>query len=378
MQIADFALERYFARWEFHVKHVLCASDVEPMPLSELLATADEESRERWKTLRLGYTESQGNPVLRAEIARLYETVAPEEIITFTGAEEGIFLAMHALLAAGDHAVVMWPAYQSLYEVARSVGASVTLVPLDPRTWTVDPESLIAAIRPNTRVVVINFPHSPSGALARSEVITYLTSETEKRGITLFSDEVYRFLELDETARLPTGVDLGRRTLSLGVLSKAFALAGLRIGWIATHDAALRDRMARWKDYTTICGSAPSEVLAIMALRAREVIVGRSRAIIAANLPLLDSFFARFPDRFCWVRPQAGSVAFPRLRSDVTGEIDRFCAELVESEGVLLLPGSHFGHEGNHFRIGYGRADMPQALERLEDYVARGQDERTP
>jgi aspartate/methionine/tyrosine aminotransferase len=371
MQIADFALERYFARWEFHVKHVLCASDVEPMPLSELLATADEESRDRWKTLRLGYTESQGNPVLRAEIARLYELVAPEEIITFTGAEEGIFLAMHALLAAGDHAVVMWPAYQSLYEVARSVGASVTLVPLDPRTWTVDPESLIAAIRPNTRVVVINLPHSPTGALATREAVTYLTSETEKRGITLFSDEVYRFLELDETGRLPTGVDLGRRTLSLGVLSKAFALAGLRVGWIATHDASLRDRMARWKDYTTICGSAPSEVLAIMALRAREQIVGRSRAIIAANLPLLDAFFARFPDRFSWVRPRAGSVAFPRLRSDVTGEIERFCAELVESEGVLLLPGSHFGHEGNHFRIGYGRADMPQALERLEDYVAR-------
>jgi aspartate/methionine/tyrosine aminotransferase len=132
--------------------------------------------------------------------------------------------------------------------------------------------------------------------------------------------------------------------------------------------------MARWKDYTTICGSAPSEVLAIMALRAREAIVGRSRAIIAANMPLLDAFFARFPDRFSWVRPRAGSVAFPRLRSDVTGEIDRFCAELVESEGVLLLPGFYFGHEGNHFRIGYGRADMPQALERLEDYVAQRQD----
>src|SRR3954470_2341638 len=166
MPIADFALERYFAQWEFHVKHVLCASDVEPLSMAELLATGDEETRRWWETLRLSYTESQGHPMLRGEIARLYETVAPDEVLTFTGAEEGIFLAMHALLTAGDHAVVAWPAYQSLYEVARSVGASVTLVPLDPQTWTFDPEALVAAIRPNTRVLVVNLPHSPTGALA--------------------------------------------------------------------------------------------------------------------------------------------------------------------------------------------------------------------
>jgi aspartate/methionine/tyrosine aminotransferase len=230
---------------------------------------------------------------------------------------------------------------------------------------------VIAAIRPNTRVIVVNFPHSPTGALATAESFAYLTNEAESRGITLFSDEVYRFLELDETTRLPPAVDRGRHTLSLGVLSKAFALAGLRLGWISTHDAALRDRVVRLKDYTTICGSAPSEVLAVMALRARDRIVGRSRAIIAGNLPLLDAFFARLPDRFSWVRPLAGSVAFPRLSSDAPGAIDRFCAELVEAEGVLLLPGSRFEHASNHFRIGYGRADMPRALERLEQFVMR-------
>src|SRR5437763_17132458 len=128
MQIADFALERYFAQWEFHVRHVLCASDVEPIPLAELLALADSETRTLWETLRLGYTESAGHPLLRAEIARLYSTVAPDEVMTFTGAEGGILLAMHALLAAGDHAVVAWPAYQSLFEIARSVCAWVTPV----------------------------------------------------------------------------------------------------------------------------------------------------------------------------------------------------------------------------------------------------------
>src|SRR5206468_4668991 len=162
-----------------------------------------------------------------------------------------------------------------------------------------------------------------------------------------------------------------RRTVSLGVMSKTFALAGLRIGWIATHDSALRQRLARLKDYTTICGSAPSEILALIALRARERIIARSREIIEANLPLLDEFFDRFPERFAWVRPRAGSVAFPRLRSEEPEAIDRFCAELVESEGVLLLPGSRFEHGGNHFRIGFGRVDMPRALERLGQFVLK-------
>ena len=370
MRIADFALERYFAKWEFHVRHVLCASDVEPLPLADLIALADDETRHLWDTLRLGYTESAGHPLLRAEIARLYETAEAEDVLTFTGAEEGIFLAMHALLSAGDHVVVAWPAYQSLYEVARSAGASVSLVPFDDRNWELDPERLLSELQPNTRAIVVNFPHSPTGALLPRAAFEYLTSATEARGITLFSDEVYRYLEIDDTTRLPAAVDRGRKTLSLGVMSKSFALAGLRVGWIATHDRDLVSRMNRLKDYTTICGSAPSEILALMALRARERVIGRSRDIIARNLPLLDGFFARHETRFSWVRPRGGSVGFPRLCTNAPRAVDNFCARLVEREGVLLLPGSQFDHPGNHFRIGFGRADMPQALERLEQFVA--------
>ena len=369
MRIADFALERYFARWEFHVRHVLCASDVEPFPLADLLALADDESRQLWETLRLGYTESAGHPLLRAEIARLYPTAEPEDVLTFTGAEEGIFLAMHALLSAGDHLIVAWPAYQSLYEVARSAGASVTLVPLDDRGWELDPDRLLDELRPNTRAIVVNFPHSPTGAQLSLQAFEYLTTAAETRGITLFSDEVYRYLEIDEAMRLPAAVDLGRRTLSLGVMSKAFALAGLRVGWIATHDRGLLDQINRLKDYTTICGSAPSEILALIALRAREQVLGRSRDIIARNIPLLDAFFSRHETRFSWIRPRGGSVGFPRLCTNAPGAVDDFCARLVETEGVLLLPGSQFEHPGNHFRIGFGRTDMPLALERLEEFV---------
>jgi len=369
MQIADFELERFFARYEFATRFVLCASDVEGYALRDLLALADEDSRARWDRLTLGYTESPGLPALRAEVAALYERVEPDEVLMFAGAEEGIFIAMHALLAAGDHVVVAWPAYQSLHEVARSLGADVTLLSLDEaRGWSLDPDNVRRAIRPSTRAVVVNYPHSPTGAQLERGAFADIVRTCEAAGVTLFSDEVYRFLEHEPGARLPAAVDASPVGLSLGVMSKAFGLAGLRIGWIATHDAALRRRLAALKDYTTICNSAPSEVLALMALRARERVLARSHQIISENLPLLDAFFERHAERVEWVRPRAGSVAFPKL---VGRDADQAAAALVEREGVLILPGSRFGYPGSHFRIGFGRTDMPAALERLGRFLDR-------
>lgn len=365
MRIADFSLERYFARWEFSVRHVLCASDVEPYTLPELLALADDDARERWDTLRLGYTETVGLPALREEIARLYETVSADDVLTFAGAEEGVFLSMHGLLEAGDHAVVVWPAYQSLYEVARSIGASVTLVPLSPRNWSLDVDAVAASMRPNTKLIVINFPHSPTGAQISAEQFARLIAIAELHGVHLFSDEVYRFLE-HNAAPLPAGADSSERVISLGVMSKSFALAGLRIGWIATRDAGVRQRIAKLKDYTTLCSSAPSEILALIALRAKTRVIARSLDIIRPNLAWLDEFFAAHTDHFRWVRPRAGSVCFPEYLGD---NVDDFCAALVEHEGVLLLPASQFGYSGNHFRLGYGRRDMAQALQRLERFT---------
>jgi aspartate/methionine/tyrosine aminotransferase len=152
-------------------------------------------------------------------------------------------------------------------------------------------------------------------------------------------------------------------------MSKSFAMAGLRIGWLATRDRSILDRVARMKDYTTICSSAPSEVLALIGLRARATVLARSRAIVAGNLAALDGLFERWPGTLSWVRPRGGPIGFPRLRSDV--DVDRFSADLVEAEGVLLLPGSRFGHPGNHFRIGFGRTDLPEAVAGLERHLAR-------
>ena len=369
MRIADFALERYFARWEFAVRHLLCASDVEGYPLAELLALADDETRGLWEGLRLGYTESTGHPLLRREIAGLYERIDADEVLVFAGAEEAIFCLLNVLLGPGDHAVVTWPGYQSLYEVARAAGSDVTLHELrEADGWALDVDRLRAALRPETRLVVVNAPHNPTGMLPTHAEWRALTDLCAEAGVHLLSDEVYRFLEFDPADRLVAGADALERGVSLGVMSKSFAMAGLRIGWLATRDRALLERVAAFKDYTTICSSAPSEILALIALRARETVLTRSRAIVEANLPLLDAFFAERPEAFHWVRPRAGSVAFPRLTLPGT-TVDDFAAELVEAEGVLLLPGSRFGHPGNHFRVGFGRTDLPVALGRLAAFA---------
>jgi len=369
MRIADFALERYFARWEFAVRHLLCASDVEGYPLAELLALADDETRGLWEGLRLGYTESTGHPLLRREIAGLYERIDADEVLVFAGAEEAIFCLLNVLLGPGDHAVVTWPGYQSLYEVARAAGSDVTLHELrEADGWALDVDRLRAALRPETRLVVVNAPHNPTGMLPTHAEWRALTDLCAEAGVHLLSDEVYRFLEFDPADRLVAGADALDRGVSLGVMSKSFAMAGLRIGWLATRDRALLERVAAFKDYTTICSSAPSEILALIALRARETVLTRSRAIVEANLPLLDAFFAERPEAFVWVRPRAGSVAFPRLTLPGT-TVDDFAAELVEAEGVLLLPGSRFGHPGNHFRVGFGRTDLPVALGRLAAFA---------
>jgi aspartate/methionine/tyrosine aminotransferase len=372
VRIADFALERYFARWEFAVEHVLGASDVEGWSMAELLGLADNETRAMWDGLRLGYTESTGHPKLRAEIARLYASLEADDVLVFAGAEEAVFCLFNTSVEPGDHVIVTWPGYQSLYEVARSVGAHVSLHALrEDDGWSLDVDRLIRSFRPETRVVVINAPHNPTGMLPSEADWRRLAAACADARIRLVADEVYRFLEHDGAATLPAGADLDDRAISIGVMSKSFALAGLRIGWLATRDRAVLDRCARMKDYTTICSSAPSEVLALIGLRARDRVLARSREIVTGNLAILDGFFERQAETMTWVRPRGGSIGFPRLvpGGPAGSSADRFAAALVEKTGVLILPSSTFGFGDSHFRIGLGRTDLPVAIEAVEQFL---------
>jgi aspartate/methionine/tyrosine aminotransferase len=372
VRIADFALERYFARWEFAVRHVLGASDVEGWSMADLLALADDETRAMWDGLRLGYTESTGHPLLRAEIATLYETLEADDILVFAGAEEALYCLFSTSVGEGEHVIVTWPGYQSLYEVARAAGAKVSLHALrEEDGWSLDADRLIRSFRPETRLVVVNAPHNPTGMLPSEDEWHRLAAACAEAGIRLVADEVYRFLEHDGAATLAAGADLDERFISVGVMSKSFALAGLRIGWLATRDRPVLDRAARLKDYTTICSSAPSEVLALIGLRARDRVLGRSRDIVGANLAVLDRFFERHGDALSWVRPKGSSIAFPRLvpGGPAGSSADRFAAALVEQTGVLVVPASTFGFGDSNVRIGLGRTDLPEAIAAVDAFL---------
>jgi len=370
MNLEDFALERFFARWEFKAEMLLCASDIEGLAMREVLSMADEADRRRWDELTLGYTESPGLPALREQIAGLYEHICSDEVLVFSGAQEAIFALNNVLLGPEDHAIVLKPAYESLAQVAVAAGAQVSRIQLrESEGWRLDTSAVRAALRPNTRLIFLNEPHNPTGGLSDRQTFDGLVAIAAESGARLAVDEVYRFLEFEPADRLPAGADALPGGVSIGVMSKSFALAGLRIGWVATRDRELLARLAAFKDYTTICNSAPAEVLALIALKARDRVLARNRGIVAANMPLLDEFFARWAGTFEWVRPRGGSIGFPRL---VAGPpIDRFAEDLVRETGVLLLPGTVFADTGNHFRIGFGRSNLPVALERLESYAGK-------
>ncbi|MBD3222091.1 aminotransferase class I/II-fold pyridoxal phosphate-dependent enzyme [bacterium] len=368
MKLPPFRLERYFDRYEFDAPHLLCTSDCESMTVAELLAL-EPGAEDQLQRLWLGYTEAPGAPALREAIAGLYDNVGPEDILVHAGAEEAIFNLMNVVLEPDDHVVVHAPYYQSLGEVARGIGARVTPWRGDPdRGWALDLDRLADLVDATTRLVVVNLPHNPTGYLPGAAFLHGLVDLSRRHGFLVFSDEVYRGLELDPDDRLPAVADLEDRAISLGVMSKTYGLAGLRIGWIATRNAAVRDGLAAFKDYTSICNSAPSELLATVALRHAAAIAARNVAIVSENLDRLDGFFARHEDLFAWERPRAGSIAFPRW---LAGDVEAFCADLVQRAGVLLLPGTLYDDRSGGFRIGFGRRDMPAALEHLEAYLAR-------
>ncbi|MEU7641292.1 aminotransferase class I/II-fold pyridoxal phosphate-dependent enzyme [Streptomyces sp. NPDC039016] len=374
-RLPDFRLETYFSRWEFTARYHLTASDVQTMTLGELLALADDQDRAAFENLSLGYTETYGDPALRETIAGMYERADAADVICFAGAEEALYLAMNVLLGAGDHAVVVTPNYQAAETVPLAL-CEVTGVALDPnRDWALDLDAVKAAIRPNTRVVSVNFPNNPTGKVISAADFTELARLCDERGIHLFSDEVYRGLERDAARTLPQAADLSERALSLNVTSKSLGLPGLRIGWIACRDRKLLSRLERAKHYTTICNSAPSEVLARIALKTRATILDRNRALIARNLPLFDAFFAEHPDLFEWRAPDGGCVAYPRYLGP--DGVEEFCTRLVEEAGVLLLPAGIYRSEltptpTDRFRIGVGRANPEQGLTAFAQWLRAG------
>ncbi|WP_346860867.1 aminotransferase class I/II-fold pyridoxal phosphate-dependent enzyme [uncultured Draconibacterium sp.] len=369
MNIAPFELERYFAKYEFSTKYLLSCSDCEPLHLQELLKMADTETLKLWNNLKLAYTESSGHPLLKEEIAKLYTTIIPDELNVMVP-EEAIFIAMNCILEKGDHVVASFPGYQSLYEIANAMGCEISKwQPNFTNGWKFDVEKLKSLLRPNTKLLVINFPHNPSGATVSKAEFYEIIELCRQNNTLLFSDEMYRFLEYSADNRLPSASDLYENAISLFGMSKSFALPGLRIGWLSSKNKKLMNKIGAFKDYTTICNNAPGEILSIIALQNKHKILDRNLKLISENLQLLDSFFANYKNLFEWHKPLAGPISFPKLTTNI--HIDEFCKILVTEYETMLLPSSVYGFQGNFFRIGFARKDLNEGLIQLENFVNR-------
>lgn len=373
MTLPAFRLEEYFAVWEFQARYNLASSDAQTLTVSELLALADADDRNAWEKRSLGYIQTRGTPQLLQAIAGTYDTVVPDDVLCFAGAQEGLYCALHALLDSSDHAVVLVPNYQSMESVPSAI-CQVTGVALhSDNAWELDLDDVRAALRPNTRVVAVNFPNNPTGKVVSQAVFRDLIALCEKRGLYFFSDEVYRGFERDANRRLPQAADMYDRALSLNVMSKTYGLAGLRVGWIACRDRSILEKMAQLKQYLSICNAAPSEALAVIALKARSVILERNRQLTTLNLEKLSAFFGRHADLFAWLEPEGACIAYPRYLG--SEGVESFCARLVSQAGILLLPASLYRSDllptpADRFRIGYGRDGIDASLAAFDEFLS--------
>jgi aspartate/methionine/tyrosine aminotransferase len=372
--LPPFLLENYFQIHEFSAKYLMCSSDAESWGMHEILALGDEECSHMWNNLRLSYTEARGLPALINEIAKSYEShISGENILCFAGAEEGIYCVVRTLLQKDDHAIILTPCYQSLLSIAQDT-CEISVMDLDEtNNWDVDIGRLRSLIIPNkTQLMIMNFPHNPTGSVISKESQRKIVDLAREFGIYIFFDEVYRGLQVSPELELPTIVSIYERGISLGVLSKSFGMAGLRIGWIASQDKTVIEKAADLKHYLSICNSGPSEILALISLRAKRTILDRNQRIVDQNLQLIDKFLEKNGDLFQWNRPKGGCTGFMKL-SHPSISCEDFAKHLIDKFGILILPGSNYpGSErdySSYFRFGFGRSNFSSCLALFETAV---------
>lgn len=363
-QLKPFSTELYFEQHEFTAPHLLAASDCESRSVGELLDLAGS-SLEAYAALELGYTESWGKPSLRAAIANRYQGLSLEDVLVLGSPIEGI-----SLIAQGfpEETVVLTPAYDALKNLPKNCVSWELRCTED--SWQLDFSALERLVSRKTKLIVVNFPHNPTGFVPQAEEWSRLLRWSESKGIPVFSDEMYRGLDRQGNTALPSAVELGAKHLALGGLSKPQGLPGLRCGWVVSRDRDLLRRLHDLKLYTSICPPAPVEFLAEKALQVEVKLLQCSRQIVDRNLALADQFFAKWSEEFVWRRPLAGSVALVELKTKVSAS--RLCDALASKHGIVLLPSSFLGFPDRYVRFGFGRRAFPAALEALDEVLSSG------
>ena len=365
MKINDFKLERYFAKHEFTARYLLSSSDCDGFEMKYVLEQASAHELKLWDGIRLGYTESGGSSLLREAILQFYNQTSVENVVVASPGELN-FISMNVLLNPGDHVISISPAYQSLYEIVKSLHCDLSYWKPNPESWEFNPEDLEKLVKDNTKLIILNFPHNPTGSYLTPRQLHEIVAIARKHDIYIFSDEMYRKLLLSEMQELPPVCDIYEKGISLWGTSKSFGLAGLRTGWLVSQDADFLRKAVAFKDYLSICNSAPSEILTLIALNHIGEFILPNIKKIKQNIALFEKFAEEHEIISSFIPPKAGSTSFVEL--NIKSSSLEFSDKLLKDTGIMTVPGEMFEQEGKFIRVGFGRENFPEVLDVLDNY----------
>jgi aspartate/methionine/tyrosine aminotransferase len=370
MDIKAFAVEEWMNTYESEAVDNIAETCVDPFTLEELISIDGTDPDLFLKSLlskKLTYGHIEGSPEFRKLVSNLYSAQTPDNILVMNGAIGANFLLLYSLIRPGDHVICVHPTYQQLYDVPVSFGAEVSLLPLRPENnFLPDLNELRSLIQENTKLIIINNPNNPSGALIEKEMLEEIVEIARSCGAYLHSDEVYRGLYQDENIKIPSVADMYEKGISTSSMSKALSLAGLRLGWIAAPQGVIAECM-KHRDYTTISCGMLDDALAVHALKNYDKVIKRSRKIIVENLAILDAWVKQEP-AITYVKPRAGTTAM--LKYDIAISSEEFCVKLFKSNGAFLTPGSCFDMDG-YLRVGYACSSevLKEGLNKISEFL---------
>ncbi|MDO4324532.1 MAG: aminotransferase [bacterium] len=372
MEIKAFQVEEWMNAYETTATYNLaetCVDSISLQTLFEMVGIDKMAFFDAFSRKRMTYGDIEGKPEFLEGICGLYRNVLPEHIVTTHGAAGANHLLISSLVEAGDKVISVMPTYQQLYSIPESIGADVQILHLKKENgYLPDLEELRRMAVPGTKLICINNPNNPSGALMQNEMLREIVEIARDAGAYLLCDEVYRHLN-QEDGYIESIVDLYEKGISVSSMSKVFSLAGLRLGWIVTKDAALKKQLLSHRDYCLISCGMFDEAIAAVALKHADKILARSRSLIQKNLEILDTWVQKEP-HISYVKPKAGTTALLHYE----GEMDSvtFCKQMLDETGVFMTPGDCFGEE-KCARIGYACSseDLTVGLEKMSEYLKK-------
>ncbi|HEL9629460.1 TPA: aminotransferase [Streptococcus suis] len=369
MKLPRFGVEEWLNVHETSAIYDIAGVSIAALNLEELFGlsgTNPEDFYKKLQSTKLNYGWIEGSPEFKEAVSQLYEHVAPEQILQTNGATGANLLVLYSLIEPGDHVISLYPTYQQLYDIPKSLGAEVDLWQIEEGNgWLPDLEKLRQLIRPNTKMICINNANNPTGAVMDRAYLEELAIVADEVGAYILSDEVYRsFSGLD----VPSIIDVYDKGIAVNSLSKTYSLPGIRVGWVAANHQ-VTDILRDYRDYTMICAGVFDDMVAQLALASRKEILKRNRRILEENLAILDQWIEKEP-LVSYIRPAVVSTSFVKIAVEMP--MEEFCLQLLQEHGVLLVPGNRFDRDG-YVRLGYAceQETLIKGLEKLSQFLRR-------